>query len=799
MPDSLLTNRFFPFMFDPWMLLAFLAHAAVLAGLVVWACRRLAMPWRDWPFAVYIIVWASLVLAGHMASLLTSLGRLTVYVPLTLLAVGMLLALFRYVERGAGTPLLPFGPRISFARVRDGRTRRFIAVFLGVTLAFAALASVVLAMSVYPDNADSMIYRLPRAFWYVSKGSFLHPFDSIDKRITFYPLNGVAMYVPLVLYNLPGTFHSLPSVAAWFMLAYVAYRFARALGAERLIAFFAAWLVVLTPGVLAQATSTNDEIYTAVVLLVGLFMGWRWLATGRRGYFLLMATAFGLSVGTKLHILFLTPVILAALGLAAWHAARQPDRLRRWFGAIGWRAGAAGFGVAAVMAVPFLFYNYASTGRFYFFDDFAREVFNLKGSLHGFLQNLAIYTAQMVFSPIADLNIWPVANDRQHVNFMLNAIVNPLIKPFISDDPSFYHMAYRFVGVTLPVSVRFVEFSLWSGFVWLLWPIQASLVLKKRFPLRGLFLLIALTPPLWLLFWSATTLYMEGTATYFTFYLICAAPASVFSFAAIRNALGNEIRWVAIVLVAITNVVIGTNMLMFSGFRALPDLYHAKTWPYDWDLLDAAIVDEIRRAEDIRIAFIHEKMPYFAFMHWHPNARYHSPYPLKDVPNIDKVLQLLPVTSLDRYGFVVLKVPGKPTKGVTYLGTMRGIGREAIFASGNGVERRYPNESDYIIPVVHIVPSTKSVLVRADKNVAGLSPDDRLEFRYELAYANKTIFSRDWHSDPGFQVNVEPDGPLAKPFVLTVAVRSARDRKELTRATANVGGDGSWLPQGDDY
>ncbi len=785
-------------MFDPALTFGAVFHALFLAGAVVLACRRWALPWRDWPFIVYILVWADLVLAGHLASFLKGLGRLEIYVPATLVALALLLGIYRYVLRlPAAAPLIK-PPKLSFAAIGNPKTRKYLTIFLIGSLAFFALAEIVLGLSVYPDNADSMIYRLPRAFWYVSNGSFLHPFDSMDKRITFYPLNGVALYVPLVLYNLVGTLHTIPSLVTWFVLLYATYRFARALGADRLIALFAAWLVGLTPSILAQSISTNDEILTAVALLVGLYLGWRWLETGERGYFMLAVTAVSISVGTKLHIVFLTPILLSAFGIAVWHIWKKPVLLRRWTEAIGWRAGAVSLLMAVVMIVPFLIYNYLSSGRWYFVGDFAHDVFNLGASLCGAFQNLLIYLSQMVFSPIADLNFWPVANDRQRFNSALNAVLNPLIAPWIDPDPKYYHLGYRFVGVTIPVSVRFVEFSLWSAFVWLLWPLQARLSLRQNFPLKPLFFLLAMTPPLWLLFWSLSTLYMEGTATYFTFYLICAAPAAAFSFGPIRRALWNEIRWVAVAFVMLTNFIISFNLVMYSGFRALPDLFLARVWPYDWCLIEDRIIEEIRAADHIRIIFTHEKMPYFAYMHWNPRATYYNPYPVKELPNHERILQILPISSMYEFGFMPLKIPGKLAPGVTYLGAVRAIGREAIFAAGNGVEKRYPEESDYIVPHVTVRLADKGFSISMDEAVSGLSKDDSLEFSYELTLKGETVAKRDWGRNPGFTATV-PEHPAVFPYEMTIAVRSAWSHKELTRQTYRVSGRGAWLPDGAEY
>ncbi|NTU76438.1 MAG: phospholipid carrier-dependent glycosyltransferase, partial [Alphaproteobacteria bacterium] len=565
-------------------------------------------------------------------------------------------------------------------------------------------------------------------------------------------------------------------------------------------ALWATWLVVLTPSILAQATSTNDEILTATSLLVSLYCGWRWLVTGERRAFFLAAVAIGLSVGTKLHIVFLTPILLAALVVALWQLCKKPGLPRLWGRAIGWRTGLISLALTVVLMGSFLVYNYLSCGRFYFVDDFAKDVFNLRASLYGAFQNLLIYLSQMVLSPIADLNFWPVANDRQNFNNLLNQLFNPLIGAFIDENPSFYHMGYRFVGITLPVSVRFVEFSLWSGFIWLLWPWQARLALKQPFPLRPLFFLLAVTPPVWLLLWSFSTLYMEGTATYFTYSLVCAAPAAIFSFAPVRRALWNDLRWVAIAVVTLTSFVISTNLLMYSGFRALPDLVYARVWPYDWDLIEPNIIHEIRRADKIRIVMTHEKMPYFAFMHWHPTAQYANPFSMDMTPSeAGKFLQILPISSMVEFGFMPLKIPGKTNPGLTYLGAIRGIGREAIFALGNDVHRRWPDQSDYIVPHVTIVPTEGGRIVALDKNVPGLKDEDNLEFSYVLKQGDNVLYQRDWQREPSFSVRVLGNVELNNPLYLTLIVRSAWSNKELTRATYQVTGRGAWLPDGTEY
>lgn len=790
-------------MLDPLLTPLAFFHAFALIGLLVFACRHWQLPRKELPLCVPLLLWATLVLTGHLSSIGSNLGSLAVYVPVSFLSMGLLYGLLEWIRALPSTPPLVTAPAISLTRIDSLKTRRFLFWFLLITLSLFAAISIALGLCVYPNNADSLIYRLPRAIWYVSTGSFLHPFESLDKRLVFYPLDGTALYVPFVLYGLPGTFHSLPSLLSWGAIVYASYRFARELGADRLIGLFCAWLIGLTPGVLAQATSTNDEIIAAAAFLCCLFMGWRWLVTGRPIYFIFSSLALGLSAGTKLHIVFLLPIFFLVGLVALLYLVKNPKSLKTWHQAICWKTTLISLLLIAVMFLPFLFYNKASTDHFYFFDDFKKQVFNLRGNIQGWGQNLLIYLSQMIFSPLADLNVWPVANDRQHFNIRLNQILNPLLKPFIDDDPSFYHLSYRFSGVTLPVSVRFVEFSLWSGFVWLLWPWQSALALKqKNFPLRFLFFLIALTPPLWLLYWSFSTLYMEGTATYFSFYLICAAPAGLFLFARIQNSFWSELRWVCIVLVVLSNMVIAHNLVMYSGFRAIPDLFYAKSLPYDWLLTEEPIIREIRAAKRIRLIFSHEKMPYFGFMHWNPRAKYESPFVGKKSErprDLENVLQILPVSSMYRFGFTPLKIPNKRTIGATYLGAVRGIGREVLFATGTGVEKRYPHESDYIVLGASFALDEKGQWHLFFGHAPfGLSSEDRLTFEYELKRGAEVVFHRAAKADPSFALRTEKN-PLEDRLVLTIVVRDEETGREITRATYPIGHDGAWLPDASEY
>jgi len=779
-------------MMNPLFVLLGLLHLGALVSLIIFYCRWQKMPWREWPLAVMLLLWGAMVVAGYLLSPLNMLDSLPAYVIATFAGLALVLLAHRatIVAPQYKAPYAPLKLPV-FAEIKWPQLRRYLWWGLLGTLGIAFLVHLVVCFAFYPVNADSLNYRLARPVWYVSHGNLLHPFVAEDKRLTFYPLNGILLYVPFVLYNVSSVFWSLPSLYAWIIVAYTAYRFARALGADRLIATAAVWLVAMTPSILIEASSTNDEILTAVTLLAGMFFFWRWLTSSAGHYLFLAALGLGLCIGTKLHIFFLVPIFL--LGLA-WFAAFLWRRHESWWKYVPRvRLSALLLSLVALgVAGPlFLIMNKISSGDFYFLGETADKVLNIGGSLQDAAQNFIIYLSEMILAPIADLDFWQNFYDHEMTNRALNGFFTPLIAPFVSLDPHFYHLEYRFHGVVIPTSVLLVEYGLWPGFVWLLWPLQAFGLLRQKFTLRPLFAILAATPLLWFAIWSCVTLYMEGVPTYFAFYLICAAPAMGLCFLRLPSPRGSKARWITLAFVALTTLVIDGNVMVNNVFRGLTNLVEDAPWPYDWLQFEQPTIDEIKRADKIQIALTHGKVYYFSFMHWNPRAHYYSPY--EAAPDPEHVLHIISTPSEYAYGFIPIWIPDKPTSGITLLGKIRGVDEEYIFAFGNGVAARHPESSRYVSLHLSAQRSDEGkYTITVDKAAAGLNPEDRLEFKYALRGPDgKVVFERPWSSDPGFETEV-PDDPRQGRYALNVAVRSALNYDQSGSFDYPVGSVGAW-------
>jgi len=767
---------------------------ALLLTILVMGARAWPLARRERPLVVFTLLWVVMVATGHTLSLYNALRD-----PMAYMMISLMWALFvvwaggRFFGAKDHQPIVVVAQKNFFAGVPRPQTQKIIFWGAATLLLVAFGISVFIMLAVEPTNADSMSYRLPRIFWYATNGNFLHPFHTFDNRLVFYPLNGILLYLPSVVYGLSSWFYTLPSLLCWLMVVWAVYAFARMLEAPKHWAMLSAALVGLTPPILAQAISTNDEIISAAALLLGLYFLCRWLASGWHGFFALSAMGVGLSIGTKLHIFFYMPVLLIAAVMLAHQAMRHKQKfvqVCRDLWPSGW---ATALFAIAVLVLPFMMYNLISAGRVYHTDDFAKDFFNLTGNLHVFFQNMLIYTSQIILAPLADL--YGSVEDPLRMKFhgQFNKIFGEWIKPLLSNDPSHYHFNYRYNGITLPVSVYFVEYSLWPGFMYLLSPVVlATLAQHRHVTLRRWWLLLALAPVIWFFYWCVTTLYMEGTPNYLSYYIIVAAPAVVFAFGHIAQKIYSRLRWAVVGVVLVTSTIIGFNVFNLNVFRGFQIIEQSPTFPANWEYYSPAVVREIKAASRIKMTFMRWGFSYFSIMRENPYADYLAPND-DTIRADDTTLVIFPILAEHSWGFMPLQIPGKITPGLTMVGTMQAWGTEAVFMAGNKVHERYPDRNNYMVLQVDTEALKKQGVLAVRDVATGYHPADGLQFRYELHLDDQVYFVRDWSHDFSFATKAPEDWAQKKHYILRVFARNGVSKKVLAQFDLKLGSREKWV------
>jgi len=593
-----------------------LLYAAALVGIIWFGVWSPYLPWPRALIAVFLLVWAVIIMTAQMLSLFAAINVTGIYVALSLILAALAATLIRRIplERALSFPTLggTFGPRVE----------NILWVFIVATLIVAFLTNLLIIYGFLPANPDSMVYRFPRAYWYFGQGSLMHVTNHADPRPLYYPFNGTLAYLPLIHFQLGPRSFSLQSVGSWLMIGLITYAFARDLGGSRLQSAATAWVAMLTPNVLIQSTSTNDEIVAAAPLLAGLFFLHRWFR-GRQHFDMVLAIiGIGISTGTKLHVMFYWPLLLAIAAFLAVHFRTVLDEAKKWLNV---RAGLLltfVVLVGAIFAVSFIGYNYASSGRSSAWE-LNVQLLNTPFSWRAAVQTITLYAAQTVLTPFADLHIALDPTERAQHYVAFNLLFNPLFL-WVDNGSSFTSVSYRFSGVNSASAVVFNEQTIFIGFTWLA-ALIAGIWLSAHWRdgrwTWGRFHLASL--PVWAVTFAASTRYIEGFSVYLGYAAIVAAPALVYAFAPIQRLTLDRIRWVVLAFIAATHFFFALNIFFTSSPRNLIVLNRSPVWPISRGFaVDPSVQEELSRA----VAGLHSHtiawgQPHWVFMAYHPEIK----------------------------------------------------------------------------------------------------------------------------------------------------------------------------------
>jgi hypothetical protein len=769
----------------------FLALAAILG----WGLRSSRLGWMRAILAVFVLLWAVLIVTAQILSLFSALNVTWLYVLLSLaFAAGAGLGL--QAIRPARELLFP-----EFASPFGPRTAKWIAALLFLSGALVLIGNLELAKGFLPANPDSIVYRFPRVYWYFSHGSLAHFSNQGEPRPQFYPFNGAIAYFPLLHFQLGPRSFSLMSLACWLLAGLATYVFSRDLGGSRLVAAANAWIILLTPNVLIQSLSTNDELIAAAPLLVGLLFLHRWFQARQPFDALVGVIGAAISAGTKLHITFYTP-LLVLIGLVfLYHHRTVSKEMRGWLSLRGLAFLAVLCAIVVVFSFSFTIYNYRATGQVMAWE-LAAQLQNKPFYLPAALQNIVLYAAQTVLTPIADLHIGSSIDTtyRAHHYEWFNGLFAPLFT-WVNNGPSFTSAGYRFTGVNSSQAILLNEQTVFIGFTWVLAVMSALWLMQRWLDPRAWWARLHIASlPIWFAMYAASTRYIEGFSVYLAYATIVAAPAMVYAFAPIRTVWVAQLRLVVLAMIALSQAFFAANILCTSPAKNLLSLARTPVRPVSRGfLVDQSISDEVGRAGNGVVQHaIAWGQPYWAFMAYHPKIKqYLASQPPLTVPpgeandETSRALRysrhvLMPLpdsSSLHIYSFpqfpayshaVPLRIPDKASPGLTWIGDLLfALGPEWVFAAGDGVEARYPGRSKYVVvPYTELSDFGRNAepIIRITPTIYGLGTKDDLKFRFEIRIDGKLVSSTDWQAVPSADLAT----PGIKPgnAVLTMYVRN---------------------------
>lgn len=365
-------------------MVTFLAHLAIL-GICSWAAATHLYRNRiDRALAASLLAWVNIVGTSLLLSWLTQLGN-----PVWFFRTSLLLAVLTWIAvRGRISP-----SAADPVALTSGGKRRWGWMLLASLVPFAAGA--LLTCFLYPpNNYDSLTYHLPRCVFYLGQGSLAH-FPTYNSRQVFFPFNHTLLYVVPLVYGAPAAVLTFFNVAAWIGAGLAIFRFCRLSGRTFNGACFAVWIALMATQVIAQASSTTNDLPTAAALIASSVFVIRWTFGHLRRDTYLAGIGFGLTIGSKLTMVYFGPAGIVILGLLVFRLWRQGTLRVEWARMRSWLVPIA---IAVVLVAPFIIFNLSARGEWMTTEyDYAR---NKPFSLTGGAQTGATYLLQFFVEPL---------------------------------------------------------------------------------------------------------------------------------------------------------------------------------------------------------------------------------------------------------------------------------------------------------------------------------------------------------------------------------------------------------------
>lgn len=455
--------------------------------------------------SIIVIMWANIAITDHILSLFHSLGNLVLFFRISIfLSFSLYVCSFLFAKHAVDV----IQKNIAFSR-----TSLMLIIFFLLSLSLILIANVLVVAAYPPNNYDSLTYHLPRAMFYLGHGSMQH-FETPNIRQVFFPFNLSFLHMT-VLQNGVGLIKllSLVDLGFWVAAGLAIYRICRLAHHSVTVSIAAAWLALLATEVLAQSTTTMNDLPAATGLLIAVVFFQLWLVYKRMIDVIITALAIGLAFGTKLTAVFFIPPALFLSGLIVY----RNQKLMTGKNII---TGIKFLAIPSILffllGMSFIMYNLVSTGQW--MTDQFDYIKNQPFSFASFLQTAKTFTLQFFLEPV------------QRLNFTFNPDWTLKLNHFVSRwfFPH-WNEAYAFSPFYF-FPPDFTEDHVWFGFAGGFILISAVTVLVRRWRHLSVINGLAILGLGWLFFYFALNKWSLYNQRYFVLPFLLMSPCATYYF-----------------------------------------------------------------------------------------------------------------------------------------------------------------------------------------------------------------------------------------------------------------------------
>jgi hypothetical protein len=377
---------------------------------------------------------------------------------------------------------------------------------------------------------------------------------------------------------------------------------------------------------------------------------------------------------------------------------------------------------------------------------------------------------------------------------------------WVNQGPAFMSVGYRYTGVVSAVAFYFNEHTVVLGFSWLVGLVAVAWLVTHRSSAPQWALWQSLSFFAWFITWAGSTKYIEGIPVYLAYAAIVASSAWVFAFGPIRSRRWSIARWSALAFVVITHLLTAYNIMTVNTSRSVKAAFKSAA---KLPLSAGFTIEPVVKAElalavpGITNHTINWGQPHWLFMAFNPSIPQflgpgQKPYKGEDAPDLgdrelaysrevlmpqpkDVTLHVYPIRQFPLYGNIPVRITGKASPGLTLIGNLLfALGPEWVFAAGNGVERRHPDRSDYIVFSFNEVSNyghDPQPVIQISPRLYGLGAEDNLEFRYVINVNGTVIDQTEWSRSPAAKLRTT--GLSSTNGIMTIQVRNMTHNQSI--------------------
>lgn len=693
----------------------FFVHLILLAGCSGVLATRIVAGWLDRVLAAFVLFWANLFITGLVLSAFHQLGEQHLYFRTSLGLALLCTLLTSWLLRPAQPEPVTDTP--------DAEASPFASALLLVSLALAGAVSAYVGFRADPNNFDSLTYHLPRIFLYLGQGDLGH-YETANARLIFFPFGASLLQMLPIIHGESVRLLSVGNCLIWLIVLIAIYRIGRECGAGPFASLLGAWMGGLATEVLAQASTTTNDLQAAAPLLVAFLFSVKWWRHRRLAHALLAGAAFGLAVSVKLTVTFFLPATAFLGAILLWRYLRSEQRLR-------WRRDLAHIAAAGVLAaffvLPFLIINYAGSGQFMTHDyDYT---LNRPFSLGSMVQTMGTFGAQFLFDPVQRLFLdTPDSAAWQSANTGLNSWINQWFVP--RWNPSY---AFSELYVFTP---DLTEDHVWFGFLGLvLLATGAVFLFQPRLWTSAAFWCVALSAG-WFVAYCASSKWSLYNHRYMVPAVLLAMPAVAIAY---ERALRMRAPWnygvlLCFGLAAAGNLILASNYLHTNRGRGISRLFvHGGVQsPGRLGDLGEKVLSENERIHFVYAGNDHINEPLYLLMDIPGEHRFTLGKDIRKKtlnvishwsPSNSAIYSNIATTS----AYTLVPVPDKTSRGVVSLGTIRTIVESYNYYGYGGTKSRPREEYDHILLTVEMPGMGGSDRLRDLRiQLVGLSHKDNL-------------------------------------------------------------------------